>query len=137
MRRLRWGRRNGTLGGRRVWREVHIPSEAVEAARQVSRERTTLTDEQTRLTNQIQGWLATWGATRPRRRRSGWWITVRDWAGAPLPVEVQARLARAEARRAVLEGQIAELEGQQQTAVTTAAPASALRQLVQLKGVAT
>ena len=37
----------------------------------------------------------------------------------------------------MLEGQIAELERQQQAAVTAAAPASALRQLVQLKGVAT
>src|SRR6266849_1123849 len=57
--------------------------------------------------------------------------------GAPLPVEVQARVARAEARRAVLEGQIAELDDQQQAAVTTAAPGSAVRQSVQLKGVET
>jgi len=125
------------LGERHVWREVHVPSVAVEAARQVSRERTALTDERTRLTNQVKGWLATWGAPLPRRRPSGWWTTVRDWAGAPLPGEVQARLTRAEARLAVIEGQIAALEGQQQAAVTTAAPASALRQLVQLKGVAT
>jgi len=124
-------------GERRVWSEVRVPTVAAEAARQVSRERTALTQEQTRLTNQLKGWLATWGATLPRRRPSGWWTTVRDWAGAPLPVEVQARVARAEARRAVLEGQIAELDDQQQAAVTTAAPASALRQLVQLKGVAT
>ena len=124
-------------GERRVWSEVHVPSVAAEAARQVSRERTALTQEQTRLTNQLKGWLATWGATLPRRRPSGWWTTVSDWAGAPLPVEVQARVARAEARRAVLAGQIAELDDQQQAAVTTAAPGSAVRQLVQLKGVAT
>ena len=37
----------------------------------------------------------------------------------------------------MLEGQIAELDAQQQAAVTAAAPASALHQLVQLKGVAT
>jgi transposase len=124
-------------GEQRVWSEVRVPSVAAEAARQVSRERTALTQEQTRLTNQLKGWLATWGATLPRRRPSGWWTTVSDWAGAPLPVEVQARVARAEARQAVLEGQIAELDAQQQAAVTAAAPASALRQLVQLKGVAT
>ncbi len=124
-------------GERRVWSEVHVPSVAAEAARQVSRERTALTQEQTRLTNQLKGWLATWGATLPRRRPSGWWTTVSDWAGAPLPVEVQARVARAEARQAVLAGQIAELDAQQQAAVTTAAPGSAVRQLVQLKGVAT
>jgi transposase len=124
-------------GERRVWSEVRVPTVAAEAARQVSRERTALIKEQGRLTNQVKGWLATWGATLPRRRPSGWWTTVRDWAGAPLPIEVQARLARAEARRAVLEGQIAELAGQQRAAVTAAAPASALRQLVQLKGIAT
>ncbi len=125
------------LGERGVWSEVHVPSVAAEAARQVSRERTALTQEQTRLINQMRGWLATWGAALPRRRTTAWWTTVRDWAEATLPVEVQARLARAEARLAVLEAQVAELDGQQRAAVTTAAPASALRQLVQLKGVAT
>jgi transposase len=125
------------LGERDVWREVHVPSVVAEAARQVSRERTALTQEQTRLTNQLKGLLATWGATLPRRRASDWWTTVRDWAGAPLPGEVQARLARVEVRWALLEEQIAALEAQQQAAVTTAAPTSALRQLVQLKGIAT
>jgi transposase len=124
-------------GEQRVWSEVHVPSAAAEAARQVSRERTALTHEQTRLTNQLRGWLATWGAALPRRRPTGWWTTVRDWAGAALPAEVQARLARAEARLAGLAGQIAELNAQQQAAVAGAAPASALHQLVQLKGVAT
>jgi transposase len=46
-------------------------------------------------------------------------------------------LARAEARLAVLEAQLAELDTQQQAAVRAAAPASPVRQLVQLKGVAT
>jgi transposase len=124
-------------GERGVWSEVRVPTAAEEAARQVSRERTALTQEQTRLTNQLRGWLATWGCVLPRHRRGEWWTAVRDWAGAPLPVEVQARLARAEARAAALKGQIAELNSQQQAAVTAAAPASALRQLVQLKGVAT
>jgi transposase len=124
-------------GEKRVWSEVHVPTVAAEAARQVSRERTALTQEQTRLVNQLRGWLATWGCRLPARRRGSWWTTVRDWAGVALPAEVQARLARAEARLAVLEGQIAALDGQQQAAVTTAAPESALGQLVQLKGVAT
>jgi transposase len=124
-------------GEKKVWNEVRVPTVAAEAARHVSRERTALGKEQTRLTNQMKGWLATWGARLPRRRPRGWWSTVRDWAGTPLPVEVQRRLARADARWAVLEGQIAELEGQQQAAVTSAAPASALHQLVQLKGIAT
>jgi transposase len=124
-------------GERRVWGEVRVPTVAEEAARQVSRERTALTQDQTRLVNQMRGWLATWGCRVPSRRRASWWITVRDWAGAALPPEVQARLARAEARLAGLEAQIAALDAQQQAAVRAAAPASALRHLVQLKGVAT
>ena len=124
-------------GERRVWSEVRVPLVADEAARQVSRERTALTQDQTRLVNQMRGWLATWGAMLPARRRAGWWTTVRDWADAALPVEVQARLARAEARLQGLEAQIAELDAQQQAAVTAAPASAAVRQLVQLKGVAT
>jgi len=40
---------------------VRVPTVADEAARQVSRERTALTQEQTGLINQMRGWLATWG----------------------------------------------------------------------------
>lgn len=123
-------------GEHRVWSEVRVPTVAAEAARQVSRERTALTADQTRLVNQLRGWLATWGATLPARRRGAWWTTVRDWAGAALPAEVQARLARAEVRLQALAAQIAELDAQQHAAATTAAPTSALRQLIQLKGVA-
>ena len=43
-------------GERRVWHEVHVPTAADEATRQVSRERTALTQEQTRVINQIRGW---------------------------------------------------------------------------------
>src|ERR1700730_5668294 len=78
-------------GERDAWSEVRVPSGAAEAARQVSRERTALTEEQTRLTNQLRGWLTTWGTTLPSRRRRGWWTGVRDWAGAALPPEVHAR----------------------------------------------
>jgi transposase len=124
-------------GERRVWSAVRIPTVADEAARQVSRERTALTQDQTRLINQMRGWLATWGARLPARRSGAWWTTVRDWTGAALPAEVQARLARAEARRQALEAQIAELAAQQQAAVTAAGPAEAVHQLVQVKGVAT
>ena len=124
-------------GEQRVWREVRVPTVADEAARQVSRERTTLKQAQTRLMNQMRGWLTTWGATLPARRSGEWWTDVLDWAGSALPSEVQARLARAEAQLALLEEQMAELDAQQQAAVTAAAPTSALHQLVQLKGVAT
>ena len=124
-------------GERDVWREVRVPLATDEAARQVSRERTDLTQEQTRLLNQIRSWLVTWGCRLPSRPKDAWWTTVRDWAGAPLPETVQARIARAEARWAVLEAQVAALEAQQKAASAAAPPESALGRLVQLKGVAT
>jgi transposase len=124
------------LGEQKVWSEVRVPTVAEEAARQVSRERTALTKEQTRLVNQMRGWLATWGSRLPSRRQGDWWTTVRDWAGAVLPDEVQARLARADTREEGLAKQIAALDAQQQVAVTVAVPGTPLHQLVQLKGVA-
>jgi transposase len=128
-------------GERGVWREVRVPTVAVEAARHVSRERTVLTKDHTRLVNQLRGVLATFGTRLPSRRNGAWWTTVRDWAGAVLAAEVQARLARADARLRALAAQITAIEQQQQAAVPTAgavAPpaAAAVRQLGQLKGVA-
>jgi transposase len=122
-----------------VWHEVRVPTEAVEAARQVSRERAGLVTERTRLQNQITSWLATWGsvASGRTRQRAAWWTRVSTWSGAPLPAEVQARIARAESRLALIAEQIAELEATQQAAVAAAAPDSALQRLVRLKGIAT
>ena len=124
-------------GEPRVWSEVRVPSVAEEAARQVSRERTALTQERTRLLNQMRGWLATWGCAWPRRPRAGWWQQVRDWADRPLPETVQARIARAEARRRALEDQIAGLDDAQRAATAAAGAESALGRLVRVKSVAT
>lgn len=120
-----------------VWSEVRVPTPAAEAARHVSRERTALTREQTRVVNQLRSWLATLGAPLPRQRPEGWWTTVRDWAGAALPEALQQRLARAHARLQLLIEQLATLEQTQTAAVASAAPDSAVRRLVQLKGIAT
>lgn len=124
-------------GERGVWSEVRVPTVADEAARQVSRERTGLIQERTRLVNQVRGWLATWGCRLPARRSGGWWTRVRDWAGAPLPAEVQARIARADVRRATLEGQIAALDETRDAAMAAAAADSPTRRLLAVKGVAT
>jgi transposase len=123
-------------GERTVWREVRVPTVAAEAARQVSRERTALTRERTRLLNQMRGWLATWGTTLPRTRRGAWWEAMRDWAGGALPASLQARLARASERLALVLAQRAALDAAQQACVRTAPAESALARLVQLKGVA-
>ena len=126
-------------GERDVWREVRVPSEAAEAARQVSRERSALVEEQTQLRNQIGSWLATAGCQVSARVRgtATWWTTVRDWQGARLPATLQARLARAHARLALLTEQIAILNAAQAAAVVSAPVDSALGRLVRVKGVAT
>ncbi len=123
-------------GERQVWRTVHVPSAADEAARHGSRERTALVKEQTRIVNQIRGWLATWGATVPRRRAGSWWTRVETWCGDALPRPLQERVARAEARRAVIADQIAALDVAQRAVTATAAIDSPAWRLVQLKGVA-
>lgn len=126
-------------GEPRVWHEVRVPSVDDEAARHVSRERTALLKEQTRLSNQLAGWLATWGCvvSARARRTARWWTSVRDWNAAPLPAAVQARIARADERLTILATQIAALEESQTATVHAAARDSALGRLVQLKGVAT
>lgn len=125
------------LGDPRVWREVRVPTAEAEAARHVSRERTALTQERTALTNQVRGWLATYGARLPPQRRAGWWMTVRDWAGALLPAPVQERIARTEARLELITTQVAALDRVQRTAVAAAGAESPQQRLTQLKGVAT
>jgi transposase len=126
-------------GERRVWSEVRVPSAAVEAARHVSRERTALRQDETRLRNQIGSWLATWGCrvSLRLRRQPQWWTGVQDWAGVVLPAEVQARIARAADRLARLGEQIATLETAQAEATRVSAPASARQRLTQLRGVGT
>ena len=120
-------------GERQVWSEVRVPTVPEEASRLVSRERTQLVTERTRLVNQMRGWLATWGCALPRRRPDGWWTTVRDWAGDALPTSLQQRLARAQARVQLVTGHLAALEAQQQATVT-ADPVAA--RLARLKGLA-
>jgi transposase len=126
-------------GDPRVWHEVRVPSEAVEAARHESRERTALTREATRLRNQISGWLATVGCRVSTRTRgkAGWWRQARTYANAALAQPLQARIARAEARLQVVREQLAAIEAAQAATVDAAAPTSALARLVAVKGIAT
>lgn len=120
-------------GERHVWSEVRVPTVSEEASRLVSRERTQLVTDRTRLVNQMRGWLATWGCALPCRRPDAWWTTVRDWAGEALPASLQQRLARAHARVQLVTAHLVALEAQQQATVT-ADPVAA--QLARLKGLA-
>jgi transposase len=92
--------------------------------------------DRTRLINQMRSWLALWGTSLPARRRAAWWTTVMDWAGGPLPAELQTRLARTAERLAILETQIETLADAQRAAAATAAAESPHGRLVRLKGVA-
>ena len=116
-------------GERRVWSEVRVPTVADEAARQVSRERTALTQDQTRLVNQMRGWLATWGTTLPARRRGAGGRRCAIGPGRRCPPKCKRGWRARRRGCSGLEAQIAELEAQQQAAVTAAAPTTALRQL--------
>ena len=122
-----------------VWQEVRVPSAAVEAGRHVSRERTALVAARLRLRNQIGSLLALngCGARRPARPAADWWTRVRDWQGAPVAASVQGRIARVEARLALLADQVAALDAAQAAATQTASAESALGRLVRLRGVAT
>jgi transposase len=126
-------------GERRVWSEVRVPDVAVEAARHRSRERTALRQEQTRVRNQIGSWLATCGChvSARRRRQAGWWTAVSDWAQMALPAPVQARIARAEARLALLAAQVTALEAAQEAETRASEPTSPRHRLTQLRGVGT
>src|SRR5437764_5561831 len=68
-------------GDRLAWREVRVPTEADEAARHVSRERTALLQEQTALMNQMRSWVALHGTALPASRRGDWWTRLCDWSG--------------------------------------------------------
>lgn len=124
-------------GERGVWAEVRVPTVEAEAARHRSRERTTLLQERTRLRNQIGSWLQTWGcAVSGRgRRTAAWWEQARDWQGVALPAPVQARIARAEARLAVVGEQLDVIESAQRAAMRGAAADSPMGRLRRLTGV--
>jgi transposase len=126
-------------GEPRVWAEVRVPTAAAEAARQVSRERTALRAEQTRLRNQIGSWLATCGCqvSMRTRRQPDWWLAARDWAGAALPATMQARIARAAARLAVITAQVATIDAVQAAQVRASEPGEARHRLTRLRGVGT
>lgn len=80
-------------GERAVWQVVHVPSPATEDARHASRSLTTLQGERTRYRNRIHSLLALHGVRlRVDARLPVRLAAARDWADAPLPPGVQARV---------------------------------------------
>ena len=126
-------------GERQMWQVVHVPSPAVEDVRHASRSLTTLQRERTRCRNRIHGLLALHGVRlRVDAQLPARLAAVRDWAGAPLPLGVQARVL--ETWRV---GQAVEIErrarrtAEQQQVRQPATPAHLMAQrLTRLQGIA-
>ena len=80
-------------GERQMWQVVHVPSRDAEDARHASRSLTTLQRERTRCRNRIHSLLALHGVRlRVDAQLPARLAAARDWAGAPLPPGVQARV---------------------------------------------
>jgi transposase len=80
-------------GERQMWQVVHVPSPAAEDVRHASRSLTTLQRERTRCRNRIHSLLALHGVRlRVDAQFPARLAAARDWAGAPLPPGVQARV---------------------------------------------
>src|SRR5262249_13404040 len=81
-------------GDRRVWRIVHVPSEADEEARHLPRTWETLTEDRTRLINRITGWLTTQGVEVPIDTHFPEPLpAARLWEGTAVPAGLHERLA--------------------------------------------
>jgi len=80
-------------GERSVWHVVQVPSVVAEEARHASRSLTTWQRERTRYRNRIHSLLALHGVRlRVDAHFPARLVAARDWAGAPLPPGVCARL---------------------------------------------
>lgn len=103
-------------GEKDLWSVVKVPTTEQEDGRQLQREIRTLTKEQTRLTNRIQGLLASQGvAVRMGRRGLEEGLdAIRIWDGSPLPSGLRRRLEMEVARRDVVHRQLLDLESERE-----------------------
>jgi transposase len=126
------------LGERDQWKVVHVPSVAVEDARQAERSLAMLTAERTRYRNRLHGVLATQGV----RLRLGpsflaQLATVTRPDGAGLPAGVVARLTLQWTLLQTVEQALRQARATQRTEVAAAATPAAVRtqRLQQLRGI--
>jgi len=127
-------------GEERVWRVVNVPSLADEDRRQRHRELALLTQQRTGQINRIKGLLALHGivlAGRGLRRLDP--AALRDWAGAGLPPEFQARLEREGKRLQSLHQEIRRLLAERRAMLLEPDPLDPVvpivQRLVRLRGV--
>lgn len=125
-------------GEREVWHVVHVPTREAEDARHASRALTTLQRDRTRWRNRIHSVLALHGVRRLRldARFPDRVAAARDWAGAPLPPGVQARLLMAWRVLARVEAERQEARRTERQQVRASAAATPAQRLARVRGVA-
>ena len=100
-------------GEQRVWRTLHVPSEADEDARRPTRERDRLKKEILGITNRIGGLLATEGLKVEPEDAKVFLETARSRDGRELGPNMKRELLRLHARLMFEVGQLAQLEKEQ------------------------
>ena len=125
-------------GERDLWQVVHVPWPDVEDARHASRGLTTLQAERTRYRNRIHGLLALHGVGRLRLdgRLPERLAATSDWAGAPLPVGVQARVLETWRLLQAVEAERQRARRLERQRIRSTAPDSVAQRLARLRGVA-
>ena len=125
-------------GERGLWQVVHVPRPDVEDARHASRGLTTLQAERTRYRNRIHGLLALHGVGRLRLdgRLPERLAATTDWAGAPLPVGVQARVLETWRLLQAVEAERQRARRLERQRIRSTAPDSVAQRLARLRGVA-
>jgi transposase len=125
-------------GERGMWQVVHVPTREVEDARHASRGLTTLQAERTRYRNRIRGLLALQGVLRIRI--DGQFpvrlATQADWAGAPLPDGVVARILETWHLLQAVEMERRRARQHERQQVRPAAAATGAQRLARVRGVA-
>ena len=125
-------------GERTVWRVVRVPGEADEHRRQLHRELLSVKQDRTRVTNRIEGLLATVGVlinvdARFRDRLDH----LSQWNGQPLPDALRVRLAREWEKVELLTTQVHALERTRRALLRESRDdaVALVRRLLQLRGI--
>lgn len=125
-------------GERGMWQVVHVPTREAEDARHASRGLTTLQAERTRYRNRIRGLLALHGVTHVRldAHLPTRLATLTDWAGAPLPGGVVARILETFRLLQVVEHERQQARQRERQQVRPRAAVTCAQQLARLRAVA-
>jgi len=125
-------------GERGMWQVVRVPSREAEDARHASRGLTTLQRERTRYRNRLYGLLALHGVSRVRldAQLPDRLTTLTDWAGAPLPGGVVARILETHRLLQAVETERQRARRHERQRVRTGAARTCAQQLARVRGVA-